>query len=146
MKRYERLKKQLEILGTIDLNNAYHGTVIDHIVGQELLARQYSALHGLAFWVRQKSASTAEVAYKFNYKGKLVPVEVNSRGSGKLRSLGMFMDMAPHDIAVRFYAGEFLISTITTPGGKTVHLLNLPYYLVSQIEKYLDWFEPPITK
>lgn len=137
---------QHEILGTTDLNNVYHGTVIEHIVGQELLARQYSALHGLAFWVREKSASSAEVDYIFNYKGKLVPVEVKSGGSGKLRSLGMFMDMAPHNIAVRFYAGEILISTITTPNGKTVHLLNLPYYLVSQIEKYLEWFETQIKK
>jgi hypothetical protein len=53
----------------------------------------------------------------------------------------MFMDMAPHNIAVRLYAGEIIISTITTPGGKEVHLLNLPYYLVSQIEGYLDWLE-----
>jgi hypothetical protein len=53
----------------------------------------------------------------------------------------MFMDMAPHNIAVRLYAGEILISNITTPGGKKVHLLNLPYYLVSQIEGYLDWLE-----
>ena len=47
---------------------------------------------------------------------------------------------------MRLYAGEILISTITTPGGKTVNLLNLPYYLVSQIEKYLEWFETQITK
>jgi hypothetical protein len=53
----------------------------------------------------------------------------------------MFMDMAPHNIAVRLYAGEIMISTITTPGGKEVHLLNLPYYLVSQIEGYLEWLE-----
>lgn len=137
---------QHEILGTTDLNNIYHGKVIEHIVGQELLARQYSALHSLAFWVREKSASSAEVDYIFNYKGKLVPVKVKSGGSGKLRSLGIFMDMAPHNIAVRFYAGEILISAITTPSGKTVHLLNLPYYLVSQIEKYLEWFETQITK
>lgn len=36
--------------------------------------------------------------------------------------------------------------SLRTPGGKTVHLLNLPYYLVSQIEKYLEWFETQIAK
>ena len=135
---------QQEILGTADLSNVYQGTIIEHIVGQELLARQYSALHGLAFWVREKNSSAAEVDYLFRYKEKLVPVEVKSGSTGTLRSLAMFMDMAPHNIAIRFYAGEILISTITTPNGKTVHLLNLPYYLVSQIEKYLDWFETQI--
>ncbi|MEO6539812.1 MAG: hypothetical protein ABIN74_02430, partial [Ferruginibacter sp.] len=90
--------------------------------------------------------SAAEVDYLFRYKEKLVPIEVKSGSTGTLRSLAMFMDMAPHNIAIRFYAGEILISTITTPGGKTVHLLNLPYYLVSQIEKYLEWFEAQIAK
>lgn len=137
---------QQEIFGTTDLNSVYKGTVIEHIVGQELLARQYSALRGLTFWVREKSASTAEVDYLFLYKEKLVPVEVKSGATGTLRSLALFMDMAPHNIALRFYAGEILISTITTPGGKTVYLLNLPYYLVSQIQKYLEWFEVQIAK
>jgi hypothetical protein len=132
---------QQEILGTADLNSVYQGTVIEHIVGQELLARQYSALHGLAFWVRDKPTSAAEVDYLFRYKEKLIPIEVKSGATGTLRSLAMFMDMAPHNIAVRLYAGEIMISTITTPGGKEVHLLNLPYYLVSQIEGYLDWLE-----
>ncbi|KIC92289.1 hypothetical protein HY58_01720 [Flavihumibacter sp. ZG627] len=54
------------------------------------------------------------------------------------------MDQAPHNIAVRLYAGEILHSTITTPSGKIVQLLNLPYYLVSQIENYLQWFEEQI--
>ncbi len=49
---------QQQILGTADLSSIYMGTMIEHIVGQELLARQYSALHGLAFWVREKTTST----------------------------------------------------------------------------------------
>jgi len=49
------------------------------------------------------------------------------------------MDMAPHDIAVRFYAGEVSITNAVTPKGKSFRLLNLPYYTVSKIEKYLEW-------
>ena len=132
---------QREILGTADLGTIYQGTVIEHIVGQELLARQYSALHGLAFWVREKNTSSAEVDYLFRYKEKLVPVEVKSGTVGRLRSLSLFMDMAPHDIALRFSAATISESTLQTPEGKAVRLLSLPYYLVSQIEKYLEWFE-----
>jgi hypothetical protein len=137
---------QQEIIGAPELISVYQGKVIEHIVGQELLAGQYSALRGLYFWVREKSTSTAEVDYLFQYKDKLVPVEVKSGSTGTLRSLALFMDIAPHNIAIRFYAGILLISTLTTPGGKIVHLLNLPYYLVSQIEKYLEWLEEQITK
>lgn len=137
---------QKEIIGTEDLNAVYGGTMIEHIVGQELLARQYSALHGLNFWVREKTTTVAEIDYIYQYDGKLIPVEVKSGADGRLRALHMFMDMAPHNMAIRFYAGELSISFLTTPGEKTFYLLNLPYFLVSQIEAYLRWFEEEIKK
>ncbi len=77
---------QQEILGTNELNNIYQGTVIKHIIGQELLARQYSALRGLVFWVREKTTSAAEVDYLISYKEKLIPIEVKSGSPGTLRS------------------------------------------------------------
>lgn len=132
---------QQEIIGTTDLNNIYHGTVIEHIVGQELLARQYSALHGLYFWARDKATSNAEVDYLVRYNEKLIPVEVKAGAEGTLRSLHLYMDMTPHDMAVRLYAGEISISKLQTASGKKFRLLNMPYYLVSQIDKYLEWLE-----
>jgi len=137
---------QKEILGTEDLSSVYQGTMIEHITGQELLASQYSALHGIQFWVREKNASSAELDYIYVYDGKLIPLEVKSGPTGKLRSLHQFMDMAPHNMAVRFYAGDLSISTVTTPEQKEFYLLNLPYFLVSQLEKYLDWFQSEIFK
>jgi hypothetical protein len=71
----------------------------------------------------------------------LIPIETKSGKTGTLRSLHQFMDLAPHNLAVRFYAGEVSISAVKTPLGKNFHLLNLPYYLVSQIREYLVWFE-----
>lgn len=133
---------QKEVLGTIDLNKVYQGILIEHLVGQELLATQFNALSSLNFWVREKQASTAEVDYIWPFDGKLIPVEVKSGTEGKLKSLHLFMDMAPHPMAIRFYAaGEISITKASTPGGKTYHLLNLPYYLVSQTEQYLQWFK-----
>lgn len=137
---------QKEIIGTQDLDSVYGGTMIEHIAGQELLARQYSALHGLNFWIREKNTAVAEIDYIYQYKGKLIPVEVKSGADGRLRSLHLFMDLAPHKIAIRFYAGELRISVLTTPGQKIFYLLNLPYFLISQIEAYLPWFEEEIKK
>jgi len=137
---------QKEILGTVDLNDVYQGMVIEHIVGQELLARQYSALHGLTFWVRDKAGASAEVDFLFAYEGKLVPIEVKAGATGKMRSLFQFMEMAPHALAVRLYAGELLVSTVQTPNGKPFYLLNLPYYLVSQLPAYLTWLEGEIAR
>jgi predicted AAA+ superfamily ATPase len=137
---------QKEIVGTEDLSAVYKGTMIEHITGQELLARQYSALHGLNFWARDKKNASAEVDFLFQYDGKLIPIEVKSGATGKLRSLHMFMDMVPHNLALRFYDDEIKISTPTTPEGKIYYLLNLPYCLVSQIQLYLEWFEGEVKK
>jgi hypothetical protein len=135
---------QKEIIGTSDLNTVYQGTIIEHLVGQELLASQFSALSSLHFWVREKKTSMAEVDYLYPFEGMLIPIEVKSGVEGKLKSLHLFMDSAPHNLAIRFYAGELHISKVITQEGKSYHLLNLPYYMVSQIEKYMVWFKREI--
>lgn len=136
---------QKEILGTTDLNSVYQGAMVEHLVGQEILAFQYLSLASLHFWVREKKDSSAEVDYLFPFDGKLIPVEVKSGTEGKLKSLHIFMDMAPHTMAVRFYAGEMSITEATTLTGKKYQLLNLPYYLVSQLENYLVWFQKTLN-
>lgn len=131
---------QREIIGTTDLNAVYGGTMIEHLVGQEILANQFQALSHLNFWVREKNASTAEIDFIYQFEGKLIPVEVKAGTEGTLKSLHLFMDMAPHSMAVRFYAGELSINRLQTATGRDYYLLNLPYFLVSQLESYLIWF------
>ncbi|MES2775827.1 MAG: AAA family ATPase [Bacteroidota bacterium] len=136
---------QSEIIQTQDLGSVYKGTMIEHLVGQEILSHQYLSLSRLNYWVREKSTSTAEVDFLYVFEGKLIPVEVKSGVSGKLKSLHLFMDMAPHNMAIRFYSGEIDITEIITAGGKKYHLLSLPYYLVSQLDNYLEWFQKKIS-
>lgn len=131
---------QKEIIGTDDLNSIYQGKLIEHLIGQELLAFQYNALSALHFWVREKKESTAEVDYLFQYDGLIIPIEVKSGKEGTLKSLHSFMDIAPHNFAIRFYAGALNITDAITQNGKQYKILNLPYYLGSQIEKYFAWF------
>lgn len=131
---------QSQILGTEDLNNVYQGKLIEHLVGQELLSFQTLSLNKLHFWVRQKKQSDAEIDFIFPYKGKLIPIEVKSGAKGTLKSLQVFIDRSPLNFAVRFYARNLKIDTLETQNGKTFHLLNLPYFLVSKIEAYLEWF------
>lgn len=135
---------QRDVLNTDDLSKVYQGSMIEHLVGQELLAFQHQSLSALHFWVREKKTSVAEVDYLFPFEGNLIPIEVKSGSEGKLRSLHMFMDSVPHNIAVRFYSGEASITKALTPQGKAFNLLNLPYYSVSQIEKYLTWIKSQI--
>ena len=131
---------QKEIIGTNDLNSIYQGTLIEHLIGQELLAFQYNTLSALHFWVREKKESTAEVDYLFQYEGMIIPIEVKSGATGTLKSLHSYMDIAPHNFAIRFYAGALNITNAITQKGKHYQILNLPYYLSSQIEPYIAWF------
>jgi predicted AAA+ superfamily ATPase len=137
---------QSEIIQSRDLSAVYKGTMIEHLVGQELLAPQYLSLSRLHFWVRDKNSSSAEVDYLYPFEEKLIPIEVKSGIAGKLKSLHLFMDIAPHSMAVRFYAGKLSITEARTSAGKTFHLLNLPYYLVSQLDAYLHWAKSRIDQ
>jgi uncharacterized protein len=64
----------------------------------------------------------------------------NRKPLGRLKSLHQFMDLAPHQYAVRFYAGPLTITQSTSTNGRPYQLLNLPYYLATQLAYYLDWF------
>jgi len=138
---------QTHILGTDNLNKIHQGAMIEHLVGQELLASQFNILSSLNFWVREKKTSLAEVDYVYPFEGQLIPIEVKSGKDGSLKSLHLFMDDAPHDMAIRFYAEKFQLTTVTTPAGKSFRLLNLPYYLASQTKEYIAWLKAnPISR
>lgn len=132
---------QLEILQKKELSDIYQGAMIEHLVGQEMQSLQFQSLDPISFWVRDKKASDAEIDYILNFNGKLVPIEVKSGKIGKLKSLLIYMDECHHTMAVRVYGGKLNIETHNTPKGKEFKLMNLPYYLSSQIWAYLDWFE-----
>lgn len=136
---------QREILDTDDLLSVHQGTMIEHLVGQELLSSQYLALSSLHFWIREKNSSTAEVDYVYPFESKLIPIEVKSGKTGSLRSLNLLMDLVPHQLAIRFYGGELVITEGVSAAGKSYFLLNMPYYLATQLEKYLQWFSKQIT-
>jgi len=132
---------QTDILGTDDLNKIHQGTIIEHLVGQELLSGQFNPLSSLHFWTREKKTSQAEVDFVYPHEGQLIPIEVKSGRSGALKSLHLFMDEAPHDIALRFYSEPMNLAKVTTPAGKSFWLLSLPYYLASQATQYIDWLK-----
>lgn len=135
------LGNQIDILGTDDLNKIHQGTIIEHLVGQELLAGQFNILSSLNFWVREKKTSLAEVDYVYSFENQLIPIEVKSGKDGSLKSLHLFMEQAPHNMAIRFYAGKLQLTDTVTPSGQPYRLLNLPYYLASQTAKYIAWLK-----
>ena len=91
--------------------------------------------------MREKKQSSAEVDLIINHNEKLIPIEVKYGSYRKLRSLHKFIDMADHPFAVRLYSGEFSIEEHVTPiQRKPFKLLNLPYYLGTQLHNYISYF------
>jgi predicted AAA+ superfamily ATPase len=133
---------QKEVFGAADILDAWRGKIAEQIVAQELLALDNRVSNQRNFWIRNKKDSDAEVDFVLKYNSKLIPVEVKSGHNAKLRSLHLFMDEAPHNIAVRVWSQPFSVDEVTTPKGKKFKLLNVPFYYVGVLEKLLMKYEP----
>jgi predicted AAA+ superfamily ATPase len=79
--------------GKTDLLHIHEGDMAEQFVGQELLAAQGT---GLFYWARQARGSSAEVDYLAVIDSEIVPVEVKSGPSGRLRSLHLLLDSYPN--------------------------------------------------
>ena len=122
-----------------NLHSLYRGMLAEHIVAQELLCSSFETLDKPCFGVRENVQSNAEVDFVLQHKGMIIPVEVKSGAAGTLRSLYQFIDACSHDMAVRLYAGPLSVTECITFNDKKFRLLNIPYFLASQIHDYLTW-------
>lgn len=132
---------QVEYLTNSSLADVWRGHAAEQIVGQELwqpLDRSYAS--GQSFWVRDKNGSNAEVDFIFQTCGKVIPIEVKSGANAHLRSLQSYMNCegAP-DVSVRVWPGPFSVDEVKPVGRpETFRLINLPFYLVGQIDRILQ--------
>lgn len=132
---------QKEVFSTNDLTDVYQGKIVEHIVGQEIIANNANLLSSILFWVREKTNASAEVDFLFVKDGVAIPVEVKSGKAGKLKSLHQYLEISDVKLAIRLYSGQFQIDQLKTPSGKTFTLLNLPYYLAGNLEKYIEQYK-----
>lgn len=135
---FSGLQKTLYTANEID--KVSEGNIVEHIVGQELKALSSSMLKKLHFWTREEKHSNAEVDYIYQYQEYIIPIEVKSGATGRLRSLHQFMDKALHPYAVRIYSGKLTVEKTQTISKTPFYLLNLPFYLIFNIDSYLKWF------
>ncbi|MGE5496993.1 MAG: ATP-binding protein [Syntrophothermus sp.] len=129
---------QYELFDAENIDKVYNGKISEHIAGQEILSLNSSPLFKLNFWTREDKSTNAEVDFIWKYKNYLLPIEVKSGTTGRLRSLFEFIDRAPHQFAVRIYSGMLSIEKEKTIKGKEFILLNLPFYLINKIDKYIE--------
>ncbi len=75
-----------------NLLDIYRGAMAEQFAGQEMAISQNGELH---YWARLAKGSTAEVDYCAAIDGAVVPVEVKSGPSGRLKSMHLFLQTYP---------------------------------------------------
>jgi hypothetical protein len=134
------LNIQSSMIGVKDLSDSYKGRIVPHMFIQEIISLHSFGEEIPPFWVREKTQSSAEVDLIFQYKDLLIPIEVKSGKIGKLKSLLQYIDATNHPFAIRVYGGEFCVENHKTIKGKEFKLLNIPYYLGTQLTRIIEKF------
>lgn len=135
---------QLEYLQNKDLLDTWRGHAAEHIVAQELrvlLDRYYK--EDQHFWVRDKKGADAEIDFVWTQGNNIIPIEVKAGTNSHLRSLHSFVNGCEQSVvAIRVWSGEFSIQEVETPSpfNKTFRLINLPFYLVGQLDRIFRAF------
>jgi predicted AAA+ superfamily ATPase len=131
---------QADMLKLSDLSNEYRGSIIPHMIAQELMSLNSIKDEKPHFWVRESHKTSSEVDLLIKHGKYLIPLEIKSGKAGRLRSLHQFIDACDHPYAIRLYAGKFSIDEHQTPAGTPYYLMNLPYYCATKLNEYIEYF------
>ena len=110
------------------LNPSNKGQLSEQFVGQELLAYQpFYEQPQLYFLDERQASSTAEIDYLYPHKEHIIPIEVKSGSTGRLRSIKLFIEQTKSPLGVK--------TSIDTLSIKD-NILSCPLYLLGQLELF----------
>ena len=119
----------MDLLLNTDLMLINQGALAEQFVGQELLANHpINEQAKLFFWSRENRTDAAEVDYLQTINGTIIPIEVKSGATGRLRSLQLFLQEKQASIGVR-------ISTL--PLAQHGNILSVPFYLIHKLPQLI---------
>jgi uncharacterized protein len=115
------------------LNNEFmllnQGALTEQFVGQELLAYgKPDQKEVLYYWERNQSSSTAEVDYVLQQDTNIIPIEVKSGSTGRMKSLQLFLKEKQRKIGVRISQHELQL---------TKNVLSVPLYMICELPRLL---------
>jgi predicted AAA+ superfamily ATPase len=128
VKRATNLNEELLLKEDLLLIN--QGAIAEQFVGQELLAYNSPfAEDELFYWAREEKGSQAEVDFVANFDTRIIPIEVKSGTTGRLKSMRMFMQNKKAELGVK-------ISQI--PLDFENNILSLPLYMISEMRRLIS--------
>lgn len=126
-----------EFFSKQSLDHVFQGRISEQVAAQEIVAQAFQP-PSLRFWIREKGAAETDFLYLF--KDMVIPIEVKSGKTGKLKSLNLFMENSHHPFAIRVYSGKIRMDQIQLPSGKKYLLYSIPYYLLSRLDDVIERF------
>lgn len=89
------------------------------------------------YWTRESPNSTAEVDFLVQLGGEILPVEVKSGKTGRLKSLQLFLSEKNSPAALRFNTDKPSVALIED-SGTTSKLVSLPLPFVGQFSRLIE--------
>lgn len=116
------------------------GKLPEQFVAQHLIRLGSEYTHPrLHYWLKERKQQNAEVDFVVQIGASIVPVEVKSGQSGRMRSLFQFVAQKKVSTAVRFDLTPPSISLVSQGlagrGEASCNLISLPLYAVGQLTR-----------
>jgi predicted AAA+ superfamily ATPase len=110
-----------------DLAAIFKGAVAEQFAGQELIACQspYTKVR-LFYWSRQVKNSSAEIDYLIEKNGQIIPVEIKSGSTGRMKSLFFFIEN---------YHTLMALKISQAPFAQADPIVSLPFYGIESFLK-----------
>jgi predicted AAA+ superfamily ATPase len=123
-------KLDIDLLLQDDLTLINQGVLTEQFVGQELLAYQEAYDEPqLYYWAREQKSSNAEVDYLTTVGSRIVPIEVKSGKTGRLKSLHLLLQERNLPIGIRISAPKLQLNN---------NILSIPFYMIDQLPRLVD--------
>ncbi len=131
--------KQLK-MGKMILSN--RGGIAEQFVGQQLRAAQATAIDPQLFYWQRTGGRLGEIDYILQHGNAIVPLEVKSGATGRMKSLHQFIAEKNLSLAVRIDANPPTVEDLdikTTLGLPVKYrLLSIPLYLAERVGALID--------
>ncbi|HUX57435.1 MAG TPA: AAA family ATPase [Bacteroidales bacterium] len=110
-----------------DFTSIFKGAVAEQFAGQELIVCQNPYTKpGLYYWSRDAKNSSAEIDYLIAINSEIVPIEIKSGSSGRMKSLMIF---------IKAYNSKRGIKISQAPFKAEIPIMSLPFYAIESFLK-----------
>lgn len=110
-------------------SSIFRGVTAEQFVAQELCALQDPYIErGLYYWENVSPSSSAEIDFLVNFNERMLPIEVKSGVTGRLKSLRQFMQLKGVSLSVRISE-----QPLSYDNG----ILSVPFYLMGELDRLL---------